>query len=523
MQPRLWKSYVKPRMFILVDNTSMDFIIGIDIGTSNTKAIAFSGNGAVLESSNVSYGALQPSSGYHEQDPLVFFKAVLGTLEEVISKTKGHQLKGISFSSAMHGLMAVDKDGTPLTNIITWADLRSRTYSEQLRQSEAGKRIYERTGTPIHPMAPLSKLIWMRHEDPVTFAATYKFISIKEYIFFRLFGEYLVDYSIASATGLFDIYTLDWNDEALLTAGIHKGQLSTPVTTTHSVKGLSEEFTESLGLNEDVPFIIGGSDGCLANLGSNAVDPGDTAITIGTSGAVRMISTKPQHDSKGRIFNYVLADNKYVSGGPINNGVIVLKWYSENFLQHTMTNEEGFSWYMSQVAEVEAGSDGLVFLPYVYGERAPVWDADAKAVFFGIHSRHGKAHFMRAVVEGICFALYQVTKSLEETIGEVSNMYASGGFIHSREWLQMLADIFGKDINVTNSNDASALGAAILGMKSVGMITDLSVAKKFISVTETFHPDEEKHRKYMLNYAIYASLYYKLKDEFSRQEILHSF
>lgn len=500
----------------------MQYIIGIDIGTSNTKAVAFSTTGEVIDSAKVSYGAIQPATGYHEQDPDIFFNAVMSTLEEVIQKNPEHALTGICFSSAMHGLMAVNKQGTPITNVITWADLRSKSQAQDLKESELGTDIYRCTGTPLHPMSPLCKLLWLRENEPVLFQAAYKFISVKEYIFFKLFGEYIIDYSIASATGLFDIYSLQWYSKALQVAGINVGQLSTPVGTTHILRGIKREYADALGVPENMPFIIGASDGCLANLGSNAVDPGDTAVTIGTSGAVRMISEMPQYDNRQRIFNYLLDEGKYVSGGSINNGVVLLQWYAENFLDRPFNHSEGFDWYLRESGTVAAGCNGLIFLPYVMGERAPVWDADAKGVFFGIHSKHTQAHFMRAIIEGICFALFQVAKSLEETIAPVTNVYASGGFIHSKQWLQILADVFGKKIHVTNVSDASALGAAILGFKALGVLSNLSDAKAFIAIQETYLPHEDQHRTYMANYAVYASLYHKLKDEFSKLNILQS-
>ena len=479
--------------------------------------------GEILGNANVSYGAIQSAPGYHEQDPEIFFNAVMSTLQEVVEKNKHHQLTGVSFSSAMHGLMAVDKKGKPITNIITWADLRSKEQAQRLKDSEVGTRIYQHTGTPIHPMSPLCKLMWMKENDPVTFKSAFKFISIKEFIFFKLFGEYLIDHSIASATGLFDIYSLTWYHESLVVSGIHAGQLSKPVSTTYIINSLKKEHVGFLGIDPGTRFIIGASDGCLANLGTNAVETGDTAITIGTSGAVRMISDQPQYDSKQRIFNYLLTETKYVSGGAINNGVVLLKWYAEHFLDYPFTNMDGFDWYMRKALSAPAGSSGLIFLPYVMGERAPVWDADAKGVFFGIHSKHTQAHFMRAIIEGISFALFQVTKSLEETVGPVTNIYASGGFIHSKEWLQILADVIGMKIHITNATDASALGAAILGFTAIGVLNNLSDAKSFISVQETFFPNDEQHRIYMGNYTVYASLYFKLKEEFLKLETLHTF
>ena len=161
----------------------MEYLVGIDIGTSGTKAVAIGMTGEIIENANVSYGAIQTAPGFHEQDPEIFFNAVMSTLEEVVSKNRNHHLAGISFSSAMHGLMAVDKKNKPLTNIITWADLRSKEQAQKLKVSEAGLRIYQHTGTPIHPMSPLCKLMWLKENEPVIFAATFKFISVKEFIF----------------------------------------------------------------------------------------------------------------------------------------------------------------------------------------------------------------------------------------------------------------------------------------------------------------------------------------------------
>ena len=336
--------------------------------------MAFGTSGEILANASVSYGAIQSAPGFHEQEPEIFFNAVIDTLQEVLEKNREVELLGICFSSAMHGLMAVDNRGKPVTNIITWADLRSKEQAGKLKLSEAGVRIYRRTGTPVHPMSPLCKLMWMRENDPVTFASAAKFISVKEYIFFKLFGEYYVDHSIASATGLFDIYSLTWHDEALLVAGIHSGQLSTPVSSTYTLRRLKKKYADMLGISTNTPFIIGASDGCLANLGTNAVDPGDISITIGTSGAVRMITEKPRYDERQRIFNYLLADGKYVSGGAINNGIVLLKWYAEHFLDRSFVNMQGLDWFMETANSVTAGSSGLIFLPYVMGEQSPGWD-----------------------------------------------------------------------------------------------------------------------------------------------------
>jgi gluconokinase len=490
----------------------MQYIIGVDIGTSGTKAIAFSLEGEVLGNTYVSYEPLPTPAGHHELDPEILLEASLSCLEEVVLQTNSlGTLLGISFSSFMHGLMAVDDKGKPLTNIITWADLRSTSHADSLKDSAAGKRIYEHSGTPVHPMSPLCKLLWLKENDPRIFSSAAKFISFKEYLFYTLFGKYLIDHSVASGTGLFDIAARNWYQESLDLAGIGKEQLSEPVPTTHIVKGLKKEYADRLHLQEDISFIIGASDGCLANMGSNAINAGDMSITIGTSGAVRMISDAPKIDAQQRTFNYILTDKLYVAGGPSNNGLNLLKWYADNFLQRPVRSVIDIEWFIQQAAKAPVGSGHLIFLPYVQGERAPVWDANARGVFFGVNAKHSQSHFMRAIVEGINYTLYQIAQSVEETIGSSKQIFASGGFIHSRLWLQWLSDLFGKTITVTSTADASTTGAALLGLKALGIIHG-----QFVRVQDSFVPDMTTHRRYAEFYKVYSSLYDKLKEEFYR-------
>jgi gluconokinase len=489
-------------------------VIGVDIGTSGTKAIAYTLEKKVIANTYVSYNPVDNPPGYHELDPEVLFNAVVTCIERTAQQAitlVGH-IDGVSFSAAMHSLIAVDVNGDPLTNVITWADGRSASYAETLKRSPAGQDIYKYTGTPIHPMSPLCKIMWLRDHQPAIFAATHKFISIKEFIFHRFFGKYLIDHSIASATGLFDIYKKTWYEPALAAAGITAGRLSEPVPATHIIKGLGRSYALRLGIDADTSFIIGASDGCLANLGSNATQPGDLSVTIGTSGAVRMMATQPAWDKQERIFNYILTDELYVTGGAINNGVVLLKWYSEQFLQKPFSNADALTAFVQQAAEAPAGADGLIFLPYILGERAPVWDAGAKGVFIGIHAGHTQAHFMRAIIEGINYALYQVAASVEETVGPIQHIYASGGFIRSPLWLQWLTDLFGKPVNVINNEDASAVGAALIGWTAFNR--EKKIVSPVVDNEQHYTPDVALHARYQRYYTVYAGLYNKLKDDF---------
>jgi gluconokinase len=490
----------------------MKYILGIDIGTTNTKAVAFDLQGKPVAQTSRTYPFISEKEGYHELDPNILFAAVTEVIKAVLKSIASDQLAGISFSSAMHGLIAVDEKGQPLTNMITWADLRSSEYAMRLKFSELGHKLYERTGTPIHPMSPLCKLMWMREQQPEIFAKAHKFISIKEYIFYQFFGEFLIDHSVASSTGLFDIYNMQWNADALQTAGIDASKLSTLVKTTHVQRGLAANFVQMFGIAADTPFVVGASDGCLAHIGSNAFDPGDVSLTIGTSGAVRMMIDKPVYDPKQRIFNYVLTEKQYITGGALNNGGNVMQWFAKIFLNEDFSTPDQYEEFITEACSIQAGSDGLIFLPYIYGERAPVWDAEARGIFFGVSAAHIRGHFMRAIMEGISFALNELLNTMEETVGPVKNIYASGGFIRSKKWVNLLADVLGKKISVTHAEDSSAAGAAMLGLLALDIVKDVHDMTTFFAEKEFFEPDVKDREVYLNNYAVYSNLYSKFKE-----------
>jgi gluconokinase len=411
----------------------------------------------------------------------------------------------------MHSILPVDHIGDPMMNLILWSDNRSASIAEKIKHSASGEMLYEQTGTPIHAMTPLCKISWLKENDPTLFSATSKFISIKEYIWFKLFRVYEIDHSIASATGLFDIEMLTWNNNALNLSELTTARLSTPVSTSHSRKLNDSALSLQLGLSPETAFVIGASDGCLANIGSSATRPDVAALTIGTSGAIRVLRKKPVFNFEAMPFNYRLDEDTFVSGGPINNGGVVLKWYAENFLRLSLATADDYKTLLGPVGEIPAGADGLIFLPYILGERAPIWNSDACGVFFGITARHGQAHFTRAIIESISFALYQVFLSLDNN-KDIRQINVSGGFVNSPEWVQTLADIFGKEICLINAEDASAVGAAYLAMKALGIITSYNNIPSAGSTL--FHPRNDNHVKYSEEiFPRYERLYKLLRGE----------
>ncbi|OKH39432.1 gluconokinase [[Phormidium ambiguum] IAM M-71] len=498
----------------------MSYVIAVDIGTTSTKSVLFSETGKMLQRAAVDYPLLTPVPGAAEQEPETIFSAVLTTVQQVIetSKINPAEILCLSFSSAMHSLIAVDNQGKLLTKSITWADNRSAKWAEIVQKEKQGKEIYLRTGTPIHPMSPLIKIIWLREEYPEVFAKAAKFISIKEYIFYQLFGEYVIDYSIASTTGLFNLINLNWDREALELASITEHHLSRLVPTTHIFQSLREEYALVMGIPSHIPTVIGAADGVLSNLGVGAIAPGIVAVTIGTSGAIRVVVDRPICDPKQRLFCYALTENYWVIGGAVNNGGIILRWIRDNLadaevLTAKTLKQDPYNMLTAIAQTVPAGAEGLIFHPYLTGERSPIWNANARGSFIGLSLRHTKAHLVRSMLEGVVYNLYLVLQALEDFAGEINSIRASGGFANSYLWRQILADVFNQPVSVPEIYESSSFGAAILGLYAIKKITSLEQLSQEISLTYHHQPIPE-------NVAIYQKIipvYSRILDNF--QEI----
>ncbi|WP_372636843.1 gluconokinase [Cohnella sp.] len=476
-------------------------IIGIDIGTTSTKSVVFGEGGKQLGSFAVEYPLLQEQAGWAEQEPETIVNAlaqsVRGALEQ--SGLSREDVSAAGFSSAMHSVIAVDDSGRPLTRSITWADGRSEPQVRLIQERPGGLEIYRRTGTPIHPMSPLPKLVWLREHRPDVWANARRFVSIKEYVVHRLFGEWVVDPSLASATGLLRLDTLTWDDEALSVAGLDAGRLSELRPVTYRMQGLDRTLAAEMGLRPETPFFLGSSDGALANLGVGAVGAGDLAITIGTSAAVRMMTDKPATDERMRTFCYSVADSSYVVGGATNNGAIVLQWMKNGLFGGTKTTEE----LLEEAARVGPGADGLLFLPFLSGERAPIYNAEVRGTYIGANLGHRGEHFVRAGLEGVLFAVLSVAEALRELVGPASEIRVSGGFAKSPLWLQMLADMLGQEVGVPRVTEASAFGAAMTALQGLGELADLSRAKEWAPIAQRLQPDSRRHGIYRELFGIY--------------------
>ncbi len=497
------------------------YVIGLDIGTTSTKAVLFTAKGDTVCRYAVGYPLYAPTPGAAEQDPEEIFSAVMTTVRKVmtLSQIEPTQLMGLSFSAAMHSLIAVDTQGKLLSQSITWADNRSAHWAKKIKREQHGHEIYLRTGTPIHPMSPFVKLVWLRNEHPEIFEQAAKFISIKEYVFYRFFQEYIVDYSIASATGLLDLKALDWDQEALEIAGITTAQLSQLVPTTHIVKPMQASLAQAMGILADTPTVIGANDGVLSNLGVGAIQPGMIAVTVGTSGAVRTMVERPITDPQERLFCYALSENHWVVGGAVNNGGIALRWVRDQLTDTEVRaaqrlGKDPYDLITLLAETVPPGAAGLIFHPYLMGERSPLWDANARGSFFGLSLNHSKAHLVRAVLEGIVFNLCLVLQALEEFTGKAARIQATGGFARSPVWRQMMADIFDQDVIVPEQYESSCLGAAVLGLYALKEISSLNLVSQMIGETYRHQPIAAHVATYKKILPIYTRLLKAFQGEY---------
>jgi gluconokinase len=484
----------------------MNYYLGVDIGTTSVKAVAFSAAGEVVGREQEHYPMLHPAPDRSELDPDVVARAVSGCINSVVAAARPSLPAMISFSSAMHSFLAVDAAGKPLTTCMIWADNRAAGIAGQLRETSQGMEFYRTTGVPVHAMTPLCKLVWLRQNEPAIFQDAFRFIGIKEYIFQHLFGEIAVDTAVASATGLMNIRTLQWDAGILRYLSVDASRLSPLVSPGHTIRYDAAKAGPSfaLSLPAGVPVVIGASDGASANLSTGAVGPHSMSVTIGTSGAARMVIEGAETDEDMRTFCYHVKNNCYIVGGASNNGAIVLQWLKEDLLQ----TDEDYAQLFSLASGVGAGSEDLLFIPYILGERAPIWNSAARGVFFGLGIGHTKAHLVRAALEGVVYNVYSIGKILVEK-KQPRELHASGGFVRSPLWLQILADVFNLKVLVFGEDESSALGAVVIGMEALGGVR--AAPRKPLAVYE---PDAARHAVYMKGFEKFGRIYQLIRKEF---------
>ena len=505
----------------------MNCYIGIDIGTSGTKTLAIAENGAILASAVAEYPLASPKPGWSEQNPEDWWTASVKTVAEVLKKgrIKPGDVKGIGLSGQMHGSVFLDKDQQVIRPALLWNDQRTAAECAEIEQRVGGrKKLIGMVANPALTGFTAPKILWLRNHEPKNFEKCTKVLLPKDYVRLRLTGEFATEVSDASGTLLLDVTKRNWSKK-LLSALELDASLMPEVFESEEVSGtLTAEAAKLMGLNAGVPVVGGGGDQAASAVGNGIVGKGVVSATMGTSGVVFAHSDEVQVDPEGRVhtFCHAVRGKWHVMGCVLSAGGS-LQWYRNQLADAEIAaakalNIDPYELLTQQAAQAPVGSEGLYFLPYLTGERTPYADPNARGCWVGLSLRHGRAHMVRSVMEGVTYAMRDSLEIIREMNIPIKEVRASGGGARSPFWRQMQADIYGEKVVTINAEEGPAFGVALLAAAGTGAYKDVVEACQATiqTVTET-KPIAKHKKKYNAAYPQYQALYQSLKPNF--QEI----
>lgn len=487
--------------------------MGIDLGTSGIKVAVFNENGEVIAISSQDYIFDVPRMGYAEQDPEVWWQATVKTVNEALANVDANEILAIGFSGQMHGLVALDQDGHVVRKAILHCDQRSvdqTSYINKTMEDAFSKTTYN----PPFPGFQLVSLLWMKEKEPENYSKIRHVICPKDYIRFRFCGEIGVDITDASATLAFDIEKQDWAWDIINQLGLDGSVFPKDVHMPYDVAGtITRDLASKFGLPAHTKVVFGGGDQPMQLLGTGVYTPGKLTITIGTSGQIVAMTDRPVYNPALNTHTFNSAfPNKWFCMGAVLNGGATLNWYRRTFLP-----DKNYEQMDMMAKKVGAGSDGLLFFPCLAGERTPYIDSTTRGVFLGMSYFHNADHFTRAVMEGVSFAVRSNIEVLEGLKCPIDTIIASGGAAKSDVWLQIQADIYGRELHLTEISEQAVTGAAIVAGVGCGMYQSIEQGcEQMVSMKKRIvRPDLPRHQIYSEFYHnAYKQIYERNKDIF---------
>ncbi|MGM0365373.1 MAG: xylulokinase [Actinomycetota bacterium] len=501
--------------------------MGIDIGTTSTKTILIDENGNVIASATEDYPLDVPKAGWAEQKPEDWYEATTNTIKKVIGKsnTNPEDIKAIGLSGQMHGSVFLDKDGGVIRPAILWCDQRTEKQCREIYGIFGYKNFIKLSFNKALPGFTAPKILWLRENEPENYKKVAQILLPKDYVRFMLSGIFATEVSDAAGTVMLDIAKRDWSDEILEGLSIDR-QLLPPVHESPVISSkISKKTADLTGLLEGTPIVGGASDNAAGAIGSGIIREGLVSDSIGTSGVVFASSDKPSYDPEGRVHAFCHAvPGKWHFTGVTLSAAGSLKWYYEGFgpneeFKRKYPDKKGYELLNKQAESVEPGSESLIFLPYLSGERTPHGDPYARGVFFGISYRHTQDHFVRAIMEGVSFSQLDCLEIIKEQNIEADKVIMFGGGAKSKVWRQILADILDTRIVTLNIEEGPAYGAALLAGVGAGIYEDVETAcSRTIKEVSENNPLPENLSRYKEVYDVYKSLYSSLKQEYRKLE-----
>lgn len=493
------------------------YLLGIDIGTSACKAALFDRKGQVLAAANGEYPVYYPEEGWAEQNPEEWWSAVCEAVRQVIRKAgiQPEEIAGVGIDGQSWSAIAIDKGGKVLTNTPIWMDTRAQSICDRLNEEIGEDEIFRIAGNSLQPSYTTAKILWYKENFPEVYSKIYKILQSNSYIAFKLTGQISQDLSQGYGLHCFDMRTGQWDEEMCRKMGIPRDFLPEIVPSDRIIGTVTKKTAEESGLAEGTPVAAGGLDAACGTLGAGVIHSGETQEQGGQAGGMSICIEKYQADPR-LILGFHVIPGKWLLQGGTTGGGGVMRWFEREFADYErlMREQTGISSFdqLNEIAEkVKPGCDGLVFLPYMAGERSPIWNPYAKGVFYGLDFSKTKGHMVRACMEGVAFSLRHNLETAEEAGAKAEILRAMGGSANSLLWTQIKSDVTGKTMAVPASDTATTLGAALLAGVGTGFYKDYEEAvAETVKVTRKHQPDPEKKAVYDKNYETYLELYRSL-------------
>lgn len=502
----------------------MKYVLGVDLGTSATKTILVDEEGVTHASAEYSYPMYQPQNGWAEQDPSDWKKAVLTTIRQVVQKAgvKPEEVVGIGLSGQMHGSVLLDEQGEPIGRTILWCDQRSSRQADEMLELMPMEKWLEITGNPPLAAWTAAKFLWIRENEPEKYARCRHLLLPKDYIRYVLTGVFATDVSDATGMQMLDVKNRRWSDEVLEVLGVDRAILGKLYESQEVTGYLLPEIAEECGLSTKTAVVAGGSDNACAAVGTGVVREGQAFVTLGTSAVVYSHFDRYVSIPEGGLHLCCCAVPGcwHSMGGPMSAGLSI-EWFKDKFCKDLVqkAEEEGRSFYSmltEMVSLIPVGSEKLIYLPFLMGERTPHMDPLYRGAFLGLNTVHTQAHMLRAIMEGVVYCLADCNNLLKDQGIHVTSMRACGGGSKSIVYRKMLADLFECDIHTLGEEGGAAYGAAILAGTGVGIYPSIREAcDRFIREKDTVHCNPWEAALYKKYHKIYDKMYEALKENFT--------
>lgn len=483
--------------------------LGIDIGTGGSRAVIVGESGEVVASETAQHAAFSsPHVGWAEQEPEDWWRASVTAIRQVLKRVAAEEISAVSFSGQMHGSVLLDETDTVLRPALIWCDQRTQRQCDQITDTVGAENLIRLVSNPAVTGFTLPKLLWVKENEPDVWCGVKTVLLPKDYVRLRLSGDKATDVADASGTLLFDVRNRKWSEDMLSAFDLDASLFPTVYESIEATGRISTRAAAETGLREGTPVIAGAGDNAAGAVGMGISRPGAVGVTIGTSGVVFAVTDQPKLDLRGRIHTLCHAiPGRWHNTGVTQAAGLSLKWFRDNFAR-----DKDYDGLAVEAASVPSGSEGAIWLPYLMGERTPHMDPETRAAFVGLTANHTSAHMARAILEGVAFSLRDSLEIFAQLGTRIERVRVGGGGARSTLWQQIQADTYGREVEVLETEEGAAFGAAILAGVGVGAWRTVDEAcDKAICVAKKIEPNKESIEKLDSNYAAYELLYAALR------------